>query len=205
MPLAVAAVTPDEYRRGLRGVVLHVLPRVRERFAERDVTAPRWSSGAGRDLIGPASNLRSDTWGTCRWCELPCKRGHKWHSACFRMFCMARGQTMLTGRHETVVKRADCALCGKEHVPVTRHKYGEPTVHPHSLDHALAIGVAKLIDAASWARAYLPTNLRWLCHGCHVAKTKRDRRRMKWLSYSGPKRRPAPKPKPPPPPMFPEL
>ena len=48
-------------------------------------------------------------------------------------------------------------------------------------DHHLALSVAhehRLLGDTRWWRAWTPSNLRPLCHGCHATKTGSDRREL---------------------------
>ena len=44
------------------------------------------------------------------------------------------------------------------------------------LDHKIAISVARTYGRKDHLRSVMPDNLQWLCHACHVVKTKYDRR-----------------------------
>ena len=50
------------------------------------------------------------------------------------------------------------------------------------IDHELAISVGNALGPDGIMRAFAPDNLRWLCHDCHAAKTKRDRVLVKILT-----------------------
>lgn len=146
--------------RGLRGIVRHLIPLVRE----------KGSVGLGRDPVGTfASNKRGgDTFGTCRWCGLPAtntKTGgkRKWHTSCVRYHSLARG------RGEPYIKKTDCR-CGK---PGTE------------LDHKVSIGVAARLGERDYVKAFLPENLEWLCRVCHKAKTNNDRKKIRALDRAG--------------------
>ena len=152
--------------RGLRGLVRHVLWR-----DGRSDTKPPPEGPVDRP---PASGIAyAAVYGTCIWCGLPAVSRAtgfdlKWHGDCVPYYELAAGH-----HRGTLTKREpdDACICG------------DPD--PTELDHVLAIGVAQRLAESLgrkvYALAFLPENLQWLCHECHVEKTKIDRAWMRQL------------------------
>ena len=157
--------------RGLRGVVRWVLPAIRDRWPPQDHRDPirrSWTQAPFR-FIG-------SKYGECRWCgtEAVSDKGRKlaWHNSpnggCFRYFAAVRCMGPVTaGKYpKPLYPVTSCAECGES--------------PGKELDHQVALGVALKDGPRAYVRALLPTNLRWLCHDCHVRKTAEDRRMMTW-------------------------
>ena len=119
-------MTPETYR-GLRGIVLHVVPYMRDRYPDwRD----QYPDSSIRRII-PA--LDSRKWRTtCKWCELPTParptgRHWWWHESCIHWYLAARGAgDQITWQDQTVV------VPRVEHCPSWNG--------PKELDHQLALG-----------------------------------------------------------------
>lgn len=142
----------DTYR-AYRGIVRHVLPRLR-----------RWSWTVGSGIrratsVTPAGYGRNTT-GRCCWCGLILdeKRQVWWHRECRRYYYMLSGAREAYG--DLAIPLADCP-CGQGGV---------------ELDHRVPIGLAALRGPRAFVRAFLPANLQWLCALCHKAKTAQDKR-----------------------------
>ena len=130
---------------------------------------------AGRQVVGTLYGRGKGsgyTYGTCKWCGVParsiktgCKR--LWHDECLRFYTVAMGirGSLTTG---FVIRRSPCP-CGAAGT---------------ELDHKLAIGLARRQGIRSFLRAFLPDNLQWRCHECHLRKTRADRMAMKGLTSS---------------------
>ena len=149
--------TRAERYRGLRGFVIHAIPAVRE-CSYGVVRAMR-----SREVCGPVSRH----WpypGVCWWCHerVENRRARKWHTRCLRYFFAARGITAQLAPWGELCANG-CGALGKQ------------------LDHHVAIGVAGRTSERELLRAFLPENLRWLCHACHAQKTGQDRREMNRL------------------------
>ena len=122
----------------------------------------------GPVIRDPASNIAyAGVYGTCTWCGLPAVSERsggklKWHNSCVRYYELAAGHHRGT---LSKLQPRDTCICGKP--------------DPSELDHRLAIGVAQrlaeLVGRKVYAIAFLPENLQWLCHDCHVEKTNFDR------------------------------
>ena len=101
----------------------------------------------------------------CAWCYLAFdeeRYHHRWfHPTCRTWLAAASGYRDLNGGG-LVLAVADCPC-------------GEPGT---DLDHRVAVGIAALTGPREYVRAYLPSNLQWLCRSCHSAKTKHDVRRI---------------------------
>lgn len=86
---------PEHRLRGLRGLVIHVVRRVR---AGGEMT---------RDGVGPWK-YRGGTPGTCRWCLGPAPTGSRhWHTNCIRYHAIARS------RGTSFLRVTPCP-CGRE-------------------------------------------------------------------------------------------
>ena len=156
----------DRYR-GLRGVVRHLFPAARQRLdrAGRWGVAPK-DFGNVRDPIGASIGYGDTTpYGTCVWCRhearSPKGRALRWHKSCAVWYAIARGQRLTLGG-EWVLPPQPCD-CGDE---------GD------ELDHRVPIGLAVRQGIREYVRAFLPDNLKWLCHRCHQQKTRLDRQQM---------------------------
>ena len=90
-----------------------------------------------------------------------------------------------------------CAVCGKVGFDRERRRY-DGGRRRLEVDHELAISVAVELGPRAIMRAFMPDNLRYLCHDCHVRKTTVDRAVLKILrGIEPPVLRPLP--------LFPEL
>ena len=93
----------------------------------------------------------------------------KWHNSCVRYYLAVAGQQLSIGAVKAT--QPDSCICGNP--------------KPYELDHRLAIGVAQRLAERQgrkiYAVAFLESNLWWLCHNCHVAKTNFDRAWMRHL------------------------
>lgn len=99
----------------------------------------------------------------CRWCNLPVVgRAKWWHPECSRLFHIAiwMDAPWHFARIEEHYANGNvvCALCGKS-----------GWYESMELDH-----IVPLIADHSHIRCWMPANLQFLCHDCHVAKTARD-------------------------------
>ena len=163
-----------ERYRGLRGLVRHVLWKLRK-------TGPL--ALGRRPTVGVA---QGGTPGICQWClqptveEVPSGRG-RWHRTCLDWHAAASGyRNDIEG--QPLLPSAAC-ICGQP---------GE------ELDHRVAIGVAARLSPDVYTRAFAPANLWWLCHACHTAKTAFDRAVMRLIDDCPPQDKPRRLPKVPP-------
>ena len=93
--------------------------------------------------------------GVCRWCyERTDSPRTRWHRYCLNFYWVASGQPPNEIQHTL------CEICGNM---------------AEELDHRLSIEVARGLGRAALLRAFVPGNLRWLCHECHRRKTRQDR------------------------------
>ena len=116
----------------------------------------------------------------CTWCREPVDepRRRSWHSGCVVWYLASRGQCGVYGAYkgrmspeyntpgyddywEDLEKVNRCVTCGS-----TSHLEHE---------HHLGISVAVALGRKAVMVAFMPDNLRYLCHDCHVVKTKQDR------------------------------
>ena len=163
-------------RRGLKGLLIHLRPRLEKALAQ------------GRELRGKRNFLpASYGWklhkGLCRWCQEPVDSNRRrWHWTRILYYNAATGAGHVGARRPDAVpnhwgitpneyilppeEQWECHLCGKP---------------SRELDHKVAIGVAAREGIRAVLRAFLPDNLQWLCHDCHVAKTREDRFKMSSL------------------------
>ena len=103
--------------------------------------------------------------GVCRWCyELTASPKTRWHRYCLNLYWVASGQPP-SEIHHTL-----CEICGDV---------------ADELDHRLSIEVARGLGRAALLRAFVPGNLRWLCHDCHRRKTRQDRILAKFVRACG--------------------
>lgn len=165
--------------RQLRGLILHYRrqceyieqERIKHERAMENVRYPRRFrfDGYRRSLIiSDRVNRNPIERGRCRWCEQPTrnKRG-RWHEDCVLAYSMAMGKQVRTITNEPLLGPGDCVLCGAVGA---------------ELDHEVALSVAHATgDEKALLWAYTLDNLRWLCHDCHVVKTKQDRQMLRWL------------------------
>ena len=140
--------------RGLRGMVIHLLPRVRR---QNPVIL-------GRDPVGWAYQRRKAPKGCCPWCFRPCgdnPRRRPWHPTCVRWYTASRGCRQ--------------TLHGKWVIPLGSCPCGEPG---EELDHRTPIMLAAHQGRREYIRAFLLPNLQWLCGRCHREKSRADARRL---------------------------
>ena len=60
---------------------------------------------------------------------------------------------------------------GQRVIPQAECSCGEDSTE---LDHIVPLAVAARRSRREWVRAFLPSNLQWLCQACHRAKTVDD-------------------------------
>ena len=122
----------------------------------------------GRDLAGEAGGCEDRGWGTCRWCRRPCDARRHWHKPCVLAYLVARGAT----GNNVYLKRGPCDARG------CNARWSGAFME---LDHRLALGIAARRSRRVWLRAWHVSNLQWLCHTCHGAKTAEDIRIIRQL------------------------
>lgn len=159
---STAPPTPEEYRRALRGIVTHVLPRVRTTKLIH----------LGRR---PAPRIKDGLMGACNWCLRPCLWPNRWHRWCRLIYWMTgdgpsganlyKGiKKMLSWRN--ILPPTPCVLCNTQDGVMT-------------IDHIQPIAnIARTGDQRAYIRAFLPQNLQWLCRTCHNQKTADDHREL---------------------------
>ena len=147
--------------RGLRGMVIHLVPRA-ERLCRNGVPT-------GRTILVNAHQLGRAPQGRCVWCRQPVDgRRRRWHISCVRWFRISIGRydtPIAHGWLQPVVPKGPCPC-------------GEPGAE---LDHIVPCRLAARQGKRPFVRAFLPENLQWLCRGCHKRKTAADRRAMAQL------------------------
>ena len=144
---------PEDFR-AMRGIVIHVLPKLKEPFT-------RYHSK--RDPLG--STLPRKPRGTCVWClrSAISQYGFKvnWHKECLDLYSAFRG---LCVRPDgiSLIPESPCEICKVKWSP------------DFEIDHRVSIGVAFLQGNRQYIRAFLPLNFRYLCRSCHRIKTHED-------------------------------
>ena len=100
--------------------------------------------------------------GSCAWCWTPKDPGQhtnaNYHPDCVIIM------TALKGIRETPY--------GKPLVPRGLCECGEEATE---LDHIVPLSIAVMDGLRVWIRAFMPSNLQWLCRECHRRKTSKDR------------------------------
>ena len=103
----------------------------------------------------PPMDYESSPAGRCLWCRR--KAGtprRRWHDSCVAAFFLCRGSSSYS------IALTPCADCGGSAAEI---------------DHRDPIWAARLSgDRRRILRAFLSSNLRWLCRGCHARKTARE-------------------------------
>lgn len=135
----------DRLRQG-RGLVRHVTPE----------HAVRGRVQRGIPTFG---RMRSFD-GICRWCGQPIEEGRRavWHTPCLAAYWAA---TAAQHRLREIVGAPHACPCGRPGV---------------QLDHTDALSLASASgDVRRYRRALSFSNLCWLCHDCHAAKSGKDR------------------------------
>ena len=129
----------------------------------------------------------------CNWCGEPVDepRRRNWHSHCLvwsgAAYGQGRPQSEVLGQmpsfaapndvwnkwwkqYTSTLFCAECGVMGRRNIAFdevnTRVKL--------DIDHRLAISVAMELGRKAIMVAFMPDNLQYLCHDCHVAKTKKD-------------------------------
>ena len=143
-------------QRELRGYILHVYGPVKKRGQ------PSLMISGRSPVYGSYGLRKSKPKGCCAWCRTPLDPGQhpraNFHPNCAPWLSIAKGQRT-TASGDWVVPRAPCSTCG---------------AHGIELDHRTPIGLAALQSPRCYARAFLPSNLQWLCSPCHRYKTRED-------------------------------
>lgn len=122
-----------------------------------------------RGLV-PIGGIRgaSSERGKCCWCGLECEKTRQWHTECVAAHAAAKGAVRkMCGTPVISGRKARCDECG----------VGDDL----EIDHRLALSIGYELGLERWIRAHQLSNLRWLCHACHVVKTRDDRAALKWL------------------------
>ena len=200
-------VTPAR-RRGMKGLI-------------RRVRAGAYVDGRALTTYG-LMGFNNNVYLVCTWCHEPVDepRRRYWHSHCAVWNQAAKATLGPWAAHVGRLAPYDvggpewveyhkghdvfhrCVTCGATEDRPEGWQFGDP-VAKLEIEHELAISVAVKLGPAGVMRAFMPDNLRWLCHSCHSDKTQRDRVILKILTDGiRPPRPPAP---PKPLPMFPEL
>ena len=179
-------------RRQTRGLVRRIRKRIAESraetpdwFARQWEEAPpfTWAGGRNcRDLVGSIVSKSSGA-GTCIWCDDPTGSARRWHDECVRACAAARGVGTPLNPPLLKVKDPVFSWSNMQYVPpITCEACGKINPSAPEIDHRIALGVAARVWTP-WTvvKAWSLSNLQWLCHGCHVAKTRQDRLAMKSL------------------------
>lgn len=151
-------------RCGLRGLLIHVAPVIRRSQSRRafvraicPTVSIRFGPVNVLTRFDKAAGIRQKR---CPWCLLPNKLATQyWHVVCLRYYTVAK----LDGAKRQGFPRQDCP-CGERGI---------------ELDHRVALVVAWRQGPRAQLRALLEANLQWLCHACHLVKTKADIREGK--------------------------
>ena len=114
-----------------------------------------------RDLVGYAPIVPR---GTCKWCNGKTEPRKNWHGPCVKAYACARGQVWMMPQRRGFKK---CQICGNTEADTDYEVALE-------VDHRLSLALASYYEPRDWIRAWWYTNLRWLCHTCHVQKTRKD-------------------------------
>ena len=106
----------------------------------------------------------------CTWCQTAVDEPKRryWHSECIPWHS-ASTTTLHPSWNDPNHERRHCADCG--------------STAQLEIEHEISIAVAVELGPRAVMRAFSPHNLRWLCHECHVAKTRRDRLILKYLRH----------------------
>ena len=152
--------------RQIRGLITHL----------RRTTARQSPGSYQRDAVGYLGYpiRATQVHGICKWCRRRVPPPNRyWHDQCAVAYRVARGVQSDYYRIPHLKERR-CEQCGSAKPPL-------------ELDHRIALSVAHgRGDWRSLLRAYDISNLRWLCHPCHAAKTGQDRRRANNLTVGKP-------------------
>lgn len=151
--------TPEEMHRALRGVVTHVLPRVRSHKLIH----------LGRRA---APYIKDGNKGTCNWCQETCYWPNRWHRWCRLHYWMTGDGP--SGVH--LSKGLKKILNWKNILPVTPCAWCRTSQGTMTIDHKVALA---LVARTGDHRAFLPGNLQWLCRDCHHEKTDQDNKLLK--------------------------
>ncbi len=126
----------------------------------------------------PGPGPRPKKGGFCKWCQRyvggkKMKKtwrvgaGRRYHKRCYKQYALARGAARDV-YHNLVIplpRPPICDDCGAA--------FNRSDRRPE-LDHLLALKVAQLTGRREYIRAFLPSNLRWICRPCHLVKTRCD-------------------------------
>lgn len=100
--------------------------------------------------------------GTCAWCWTPMEREKSsranYHPGCALIMTALKG-VRVTPYGVPLIPRSSCAICGCDGT---------------ELDHRIPLALAAMDGIRAWIRAFLPSNLQWLCATCHQSKTSQD-------------------------------
>ena len=155
-----SSLTPERIRQ-YRGLLFH---------AHKTIDPKRLpDSRALIATLPPIMGRPKNMMGACRWCRRPCLPTKAWHPECLPAYAVAVGRQMLNA-FEPLIPWADCP-CGKP---------------GQELDHRVALAVAAQLGERQRIRAYTLTNLQWLCHTCHLAKTAKDMAALRYLRRKHP-------------------
>lgn len=126
---------------------------------------------SGRMLV---NTVHARERGVCCWCCQQTAPRVGWHPECVVAYCAARGETV-TVAGTRLLAPAYCDECAAPGIEI---------------DHRVSLGVAHLLRETGdrrWWRAWTIPNLRWLCHACHVTKTRADGIERKALQTGQPR------------------
>lgn len=155
-----------ETYRALRGVVTHVLPKVR---STKLIHCGRRAS----------PKIKHGQKGTCNWCRQPCHWPNRWHRWC-RLYYWMMGDG--PSHASLYSKDLKSILNWQQILPVTPCALCNTLEDPMSLDHVRPIAHAtRTGDPRAYVRAFLPGNLQWLCVPCHHRKTANDKAELDQL------------------------
>jgi len=155
--------TDVERMRQLRGLIQHVKPLLPTPQGERLIRGDRLKLTAGW--------TKEPTRATCIWCEAPLEgRARKWHPYCKAAYSAAIGLTVYQNQTRRLIPPGPCVTCSRPYDLTL-----PPLYVGHALDHRISFEVGWALGPEVELRVRDIANLQWLCHVCHVAKTRRDR------------------------------
>ena len=172
-----------KHRRAMKGLLAHV--RLHP------------AQAGGRDVVKTAAHWKMLTGfvfehKVCAWCGklIEEERARRWHTVCYQYYACALGGTTYPNSSRSLIPlRRDsvCAVCGEDGYVTYHTQRGEERRRREmELDHAVSVAVARERGLHTHIRAVMPSNLQWLCHRCHAAKTGADRRELNGLRRGQP-------------------
>ena len=122
------------------------------------VKSPKWKPASGRCLL-QGLNKKGPP-GRCVWCRELCLPRRWWHDDCVKAYFVAISTQ--TYPVTTLDRFRVCVECGK---------------HGKEIDHRYPLALARIHQAEGkrgWWKAWVVSNLQFMCRGCHALKTRLD-------------------------------